>query len=287
MARPRKIGLDYYPHDVDASTDPKIEPVVLLYGAAGYAFYFIHLDYCYRSDDFSIDISATETGQEMRMVIQKKMQIDSELYEKILQAYLRHKAFDADIYQNTGKLTSAGIQKRAAIVLEKRKREAERYKVSTPPLASAISAAETTAETAQSKEKKSKGNKSIEKKTTAPEGVAEPTLQERQFQDFWASYPKKVGKKDAQKAWKSAKVDSELFSQIMNAIGKAKTTEQWRREGGRFVPNPATWLNQGRWEDEYGETQSETDEHRATSCQNAAKRSMAESGFHLAGEDNQ
>jgi hypothetical protein len=25
---------------------------------------------------------------------------------------------------------------------------------------------------------------------------------------------------------------------------------QWLREGGRFIPNPATWLNQERWGDE-------------------------------------
>jgi hypothetical protein len=27
-------------------------------------------------------------------------------------------------------------------------------------------------------------------------------------------------------------------------------SEQWRRDDGRFIPHPATWLNQRRWEDE-------------------------------------
>ena len=66
MARPRKTGLDYFPHDVDVTTDPKIEPAIMRYGAAAYAFYFVHLEYCYRSDDLSVDVSATETGAEMR-----------------------------------------------------------------------------------------------------------------------------------------------------------------------------------------------------------------------------
>ncbi len=250
MARPRKTGLDYFPHDVDVTTDPKIEPVILLYGAAGYAFYFVHLEYCYRSDDFSIDVSDTETGQEMRLVIQKKLQIDSELYDKILRAFLRHKAFDEDTYRNTGKLTSAGIWKRAAKVLEKRKREAERYKGSTPPLASDISAAETTAEMTQSKEKKSIAKKSIAQENIASEDAAEPTLQERRFQEFWTAYPKKVGKKSAQQAWKKAKVNEDLFTCIMTAIDKAMRSTQWQRDGGRYIPNPSTWLNQGRWDDE-------------------------------------
>ena len=39
----------------------------------------------------------------------------------------------------------------------------------------------------------------------------------------------------------------------MTAIGRARATEQWQREEGRYIPNPATWLNQGRWDDEYEE----------------------------------
>ena len=29
-----------------------------------------------------------------------------------------------------------------------------------------------------------------------------------------------------------------------------KGSRQWRENNGQFIPNPATWLNQGRWEDE-------------------------------------
>ena len=36
----------------------------------------------------------------------------------------------------------------------------------------------------------------------------------------------------------------------MQAVATAKTSEQWLREGGRFIPNPSTWINQGRWDDE-------------------------------------
>ena len=27
------------------------------------------------------------------------------------------------------------------------------------------------------------------------------------------------------------------------------TTAQWTKEGGQYIPNPTTWLNQGRWDD--------------------------------------
>ena len=77
--------------------------------------------------------------------------------------------------------------------------------------------------------------------------------QERRFSEFWQQYPKKVGKKAALTSWKRVKPDAELFERIMQAVALAKASDQWRREGGRFIPNPATWLNQGRWDDELPE----------------------------------
>ncbi|MDR1630056.1 MAG: hypothetical protein LBS36_07590 [Oscillospiraceae bacterium] len=82
---------------------------------------------------------------------------------------------------------------------------------------------------------------------------AKKETKQKRFDLFWMAYPKKVGKKEALKAWDKAKVDSALFDKIMTAIGRARATEQWRRDGGRWIPNPSTWLNQGRWDDEYEE----------------------------------
>ena len=84
----------------------------------------------------------------------------------------------------------------------------------------------------------------------APAPEKEPDAQERRFAEFWKLYPRKVGKKAARTAWKRIKPDAELFDRIMAAVAAAKATDQWQREGGRFVPNPATWINQGRWDDE-------------------------------------
>lgn len=75
-------------------------------------------------------------------------------------------------------------------------------------------------------------------------------LQDERFAQFWSRYPKKVGKAAALKAWKRAHPDAALFAQIMDKIEQAQSCEQWRRENGRFVPNPATWIGQGRWDDE-------------------------------------
>ena len=70
------------------------------------------------------------------------------------------------------------------------------------------------------------------------------------FEDFWNFYPKKVGKGAAEKSWEKLKPD---LSVILVAIEQQKQSDQWKKDGGRYVPNPATWLNQKRWEDELDE----------------------------------
>ena len=46
------------------------------------------------------------------------------------------------------------------------------------------------------------------------------------------------------------KVDDELFEIITKALELHKKSEQWTKDKGRFIPNPSTWLNQERWNDE-------------------------------------
>jgi hypothetical protein len=37
---------------------------------------------------------------------------------------------------------------------------------------------------------------------------------------------------------------------LLDAIEKHKQSAQWQKDGGQYIPHPATWLNQQRWEDE-------------------------------------
>lgn len=124
MARPPKEGLDYFPHDVHASNDEKIEPLLMLYGAKGYAFYFLHLEYIYRSGDLTFDISDEETIE----VMCEKLKISRDEYGKILNTCLKKKCFDDDVYKENNGLTSNGIRKRAKTVLDKREYDRLKYK---------------------------------------------------------------------------------------------------------------------------------------------------------------
>ena len=70
------------------------------------------------------------------------------------------------------------------------------------------------------------------------------------FDRFWEIYPKKKGKGAALKAWKKIKTPMTMLPIILKAVEDQKKTEDWKKNHGQYIPHPATWLNQGRWEDE-------------------------------------
>ena len=93
------------------------------------------------------------------------------------------------------------------------------------------------------------------------------------FQTFYDSYPKKRGKQAAERAFLKLKPDTDLFRQIMVALEAQKKSPDWQKEGGQYIPYPATWLNGRRWEDEIipAPSQSPTREE-----QEARRRAKAE-----------
>nr|DAH28269.1 MAG TPA: replisome organizer [Caudoviricetes sp.] len=66
------------------------------------------------------------------------------------------------------------------------------------------------------------------------------------FESFWAAYPRKVGKQAAKKAFSKVSVPVKT---LIDAVNSQKNSEQWHKDNGQYIPNPATWLNQGRWDD--------------------------------------
>lgn len=68
------------------------------------------------------------------------------------------------------------------------------------------------------------------------------------FEDFWKAYPKKKAKPEAVRAWK--KIKTAEIPAIMASIEAHKKTEDWNKNNGQYIPYPATFLNQRRWEDE-------------------------------------
>lgn len=72
---------------------------------------------------------------------------------------------------------------------------------------------------------------------------------EREFKLFWDAYPKHKAKQDAVKAFAKLKEDDRI-EDLLVAIQWQKQTKDWLKDGGQFIPLPASWLNARRWEDE-------------------------------------
>jgi len=89
-----------------------------------------------------------------------------------------------------------------------------------------------------------------QKKETIQKKLYKRKGQEKMFLIFWEAYPKKASKGQAEKAFYSIAPDDKLLELMLESIKLAKQSEAWLKEGGRYIKNPATWLNAKCWEDE-------------------------------------
>jgi hypothetical protein len=68
-----------------------------------------------------------------------------------------------------------------------------------------------------------------------------------EFEAFWAAYPNKTAKGKAWDSWRKLRPTA---AGVMAALDWQTKSAKWREDGGKYVPMPATYLNQRRWEDE-------------------------------------
>jgi hypothetical protein len=70
------------------------------------------------------------------------------------------------------------------------------------------------------------------------------------FDRFWKLWPKherKTGKTKCKKLWEQNKLEPKTEN-VLAVLTAAITSDQWTRENSRYIPLPATWLNQGLWD---------------------------------------
>lgn len=68
------------------------------------------------------------------------------------------------------------------------------------------------------------------------------------FDNFWAVYPRKEDKGRARPAWNKAVKKTDPDTITAAAAKYAQTVD--RKEGGKYIKLPATWLNAEAWENE-------------------------------------
>jgi hypothetical protein len=70
------------------------------------------------------------------------------------------------------------------------------------------------------------------------------------FAQFWAAYPRRVARKDALKAWTALRPSPDLVAQMLATLAWQRRSHDWTKDGGAYVPYPATWIRGERWTDE-------------------------------------
>lgn len=223
MARPRKVGLDYFPFDV--YLDDQFKAIEELHGNDGFVWIVNFWRAAYKTEDGIVDLSGIlgVIGAKTSRILPDKQG------EIIRDCIILRLLYEVE----PQKYTSHGIQKRISTVNEERKKDRNYAKNELsdrkPP--------DNTRETGERKGKKTK-----EKEIKVNKNIL--------FDEFWKLYPRRTGKGAAEKVWSKIKAPSETFELIKNALSWQVMSEQWTRDNGQYIPHPATYLNQNRWLDE-------------------------------------
>lgn len=70
------------------------------------------------------------------------------------------------------------------------------------------------------------------------------------FAQFYRLYPRRQKRLNAESAWKKLKPDAALRETLLVALANHCLRPDWIKNGGQYIPLPATWLNGRCWEDE-------------------------------------
>lgn len=106
MARPTKLGLEYFSLDVDIFEDEKVIPVSSAFGPKGECIIIRVLCAIYRNGYFA------ECSEAFKFKIAKQANLPESLVSEVIAGLVKWGFFDKAVFDSFGVLTSTGIQKR-------------------------------------------------------------------------------------------------------------------------------------------------------------------------------
>ena len=227
MARTNKSGLDYFPLDVNM--DEKIELIEAKYGIIGFGVVIKLFQTIYKNGYFA------DVSEERILLFKKRINVDIDVINAIIKDCIKWELFDGKLHKKYSILTSHGIQK-IYIEATKRRKEVELFK---QYLLVNVNNLEDNVNIIPLNTRNGTQRKGKEKKVK---------YTEKDFDTFWEQYPKKLAKKKAMDSFLKIRVEDVSLETIIKAIKNQEKCEQWQNK--QYIPNPATWLNQKRWDDE-------------------------------------
>ena len=210
----------WFKHDCNAQHDPKVIDLLIAHGWSGYGLFWALVERLSLESNYKLKRKYNR--------IAFALQVDNDTIKSIVEDFelfiLEDDYFYSESLMKRMEKLDEIKQKRAIAGAKGGKAKANAKQMPSKPLANL------------SRLDKIRVDKSRVDKNK--------NLYSAKFEQFWHEYPSKIGKKKAFTSFKAVKVDVEV---LIDAIQKQKETSQWK---SGYIPHPATWLNQGRWEDD-------------------------------------
>jgi hypothetical protein len=244
----------YFTHDYNARNDLKICVLREDFGMEGVGVYWCIVEMLYEEGGY---ISLDDVDD-----IAKTLRTNTTVVRGVIDSKLFQQN-ETHFYSNA---VLNRLKKREERSEKARKSVLARYKTSTNEYDRIQS------NTIKEKKRKENNNKEKYKKEKEIEsciptdGIDKGSIDNiyAHFSLFWEKYPRKVAKAAAEKSFAKLKPDKKLLNLILEKLELYKKSDAWQKDGGQFIPYPATWLNGRRWEDEItggvnGKTNSRSD----------------------------
>lgn len=79
------------------------------------------------------------------------------------------------------------------------------------------------------------------------------------FEEFWKIYPRREGKASAWKSWQRLNMPQRRKAYVALKAQMSVLTSKAKDARGNFCPHPATWINQGRFDDDLTSPEQKSD----------------------------
>jgi len=227
--------MDWFRHDSNANLDEKLQEVLLDYGLEGYGLYWYCIELIVGKT--SSDNITFELKHDARIIARNTGSTPQKV-EEMMKRFVT-----LGLFENTdGKITCLKVAKRLMSSA-----------TSNPQMRNLIQNIKISHDTVMTASDKISPDKTRLDKTRLDKNKPSRAVAlvneyvDDGFNQFWEAYPKKVGRDAALKSWEKVKP---LIDDVIYALAWQKQTEQWSKNNGQYIPNPSTYLNQGRWKDE-------------------------------------
>lgn len=116
MARPQKVGLDYFPLDVDIDQDDKVAIIEAQHGIKGFGIVIKLLMHIYKNSYYY------EWTEKEQLLFSKRVNVDINEVNDVVNDCIKWGLFDKQLFQKYKILTSRGVQKRYFEIAKRRQK---------------------------------------------------------------------------------------------------------------------------------------------------------------------